>query len=327
MTLQSSTQPAAPRGGKASIKRVIKAVCAIALIVVLVRGVDWNEAQRVLATLTLWPLAFVLGAMILELAISAWRWQWSLRMLGIALPFAHLFDVLAKGYFINNLLPSAVGGDAYRVVRTMPQDGYKSRALAAVLVERAAGMLALLFLGAAGALVLFQEAAIARWYLGVCVVGGVCALAMGVIVQRGWLKPLTNRVRHLSAFDALEHNLARLRKGRKEWLYVAVLAVAFQMISILIVFGLFALVGRPVSVTACALMAAASGVAAILPISIAGIGVMEGSLVGMAVALGIDYDTATIVALLRRLMMVALGILCGCTFLFDRELAPSASTP
>ena len=56
-----------------------------------------------------------------------------------------------------------------------------------------------------------------------------------------------------------------------------------------------------------------------MPVSINGIGVMEGSLVGMAVALGVEYDAALVVAILRRLLMVALSILCGAMFIIDRE--------
>ncbi len=309
-----------------SIKRAVKAAIALLLIAVLVRGVDWSEAQRVLTNLPLWPFAVILVAMVWELAISAWRWQWALRMLGLVQPFDYLFEVLAKGYFINNFLPSAVGGDAYRVVRTMPADGYRSRALSAVLIERASGLLALLLLGALAALSLFEEAAVARWFVGLCAMGGTAVVVFVLILRAGWLKPLTMRLRHRSAFDALEHNLARLRRARKEWLYVAAFALVFQITSVLILCGIFALIGHPVSFRACALMAAAAGIAAVLPVSINGIGVMEGSLVGMAVALGVDFDVATIAALLRRLMMIVLSVLCGLAFLMDRELAPSAST-
>jgi uncharacterized membrane protein YbhN (UPF0104 family) len=309
------------------LKRIIKALIALLLIAVLLYNVDWTSTTRVLAQVSWWPLGLILILMLWELAISAWRWQWALKIHGLSFSFGYLIDVIAKGYFINNFLPSAVGGDAYRVIKTMPPDGYRSRALSAVLVERLSGIVALLLLGAAGALWLFDAAPIARWYLGVCVAGGAGAVVVTFIAWRGWLKPLTNRVRHLAVFDALEHNVHRLMRGRTEWLYIAMLAVLFQTSSVCIVMALFAIIGHPMSFAACALMTAAAGVAAVLPISINGIGVMEGSLVGMAVALGVDYETAVIVALLRRMMMVTLSVICGGAFLLDRtpaERAPAA---
>jgi uncharacterized protein (TIRG00374 family) len=300
------------------LKRIIKALIALVLIAALLYNVDWTSTSQVLARVAWWPLGLVLIVMVWELVVSAWRWQWALRMHGLTFGFGYLLEVIAKGYFINNFLPSAVGGDAYRVVKTMPVDGYRSRALSALLIERLSGIIALLFLGALGALWLFDRAPVARWYLAVCTVGGVAALLGASIAWRGWLKPITNRLRHLSAFDALEHNINRLLHGRREWLYIAMFALLFQISSVCIVLALFAIIGVPMTFAACALMTAAAGVAAVLPISINGIGVMEGSLVGMAVALGIDYETAVIVAILRRMLMVTLSVLCGGTFLLDR---------
>lgn len=300
-------------------KRGIKVVIALALLAVLVRGVDWQQAQQMLERVSLAALAATLIAMLWELALSAWKWTWTLRMHALEYRFGYLLQVLAKGYFINNFLPTAVGGDAYRVFRTMPNDGFKSRAVSAVLLDRVSGLAALLILGAVGACWLWRDSPVARWYLSLCIAGGLGGLLVLGVIYKGWLKALTNRVRHLAVFAAIEHNLGYLTAARKEWVYVVALSLAFQVTSISIVYWLFGRIDYPITWAACALMTAAAGVAAVLPISINGIGVMEGSLVGMAVALGVEYDSALLVAILRRLLMVALSIVCGATFLFERE--------
>ncbi|MET0658193.1 MAG: lysylphosphatidylglycerol synthase transmembrane domain-containing protein [Steroidobacteraceae bacterium] len=301
------------------LKRSIKALIALVLLALLVRGVDWDQAQTTLERVSIPALAVTLVAMIWELVLSAWKWLWTLRMHGLEYRFGYLFQVLTKGYFINNFLPTAVGGDAYRAFRTMPSDGFKSRAVSAVLLDRVSGLMALLLWGAIAACWLWSESPVARWYLSLCFAGGAAALALLFIVYKGWLKALSNRVRHLAVFTAIEHNINYLKQARQEWVYVVVLSLAFQATSIGIVYWLFGRIDYPVAIAACALMAAAAGVAAVLPVSINGIGVMEGSLVGMAVALGVEYDAALVVAILRRLLMVALSVLCGAMFLIDRE--------
>jgi uncharacterized protein (TIRG00374 family) len=306
-------------GTNEMLKRGLKIAVALVLLAVLVRGVDWQQAQRLLMDVSIPALFGVLAVMIGELAISAWKWLWALRMHGLRYSFAFLFAVLAKAYFINNFLPTAVGGDAYRAYRTLPAEGVRSRAVSAVLLDRISGLCALLLWGALAALLLWRESPVARWYLSICVAGGCAALIGLFMIYKGWFKPLVNRIRHLAAFQAVEHNLNHLRQARGEWTYVIVLSMAFQATSIGIVYALFQLVGTPVSPHACALMAAAAGIAAVLPISINGIGVMEGSLVGMAVALGVEYDAALLVAMLRRLLMVTLSMLCGLLFALDRE--------
>ena len=83
--------------------------------------------------------------------------------------------------------------------------------------------------------------------------------------------------------------------------------------------------GYPVTLRQCALIAAASGIAALLPLSINGLGLMEGSLVGMAVALGVDYDGAVLVAVIRRVMMAFVSALCGVAYLLEPKAMREAS--
>jgi uncharacterized membrane protein YbhN (UPF0104 family) len=114
-------------------------------------------------------------------------------------------------------------------------------------------------------------------------------------------------------------------KARGEWIYVIALSFAFQGTSILILYWLFMQLGFSVSLQQCALMAAASGIAAVLPLSINGVGLMEGSLVGMAIALGVDYDSALLVAVVRRAMMAVTSALCGVAYLLEPKVPRTAS--
>jgi uncharacterized membrane protein YbhN (UPF0104 family) len=112
----------------------------------------------------------------------------------------------------------------------------------------------------------------------------------------------------------------RLARARRGWIEQVVISFAFQAISIGIVYWLFSITGESVGFWECALITAAVGIAAFLPLSIAGIGLMEGSLVTMAVALGVGYEPAVFVALARRMLMVALSMFCGLVYLVDSHL-------
>jgi hypothetical protein len=48
-----------------------------------------------------------------------------------------------------------------------------------------------------------------------------------------------------------------------------------------------------------------------LPISISGLGVVEGSIAGTALALGGDFEAAVLAALLLRFLALAVSGLCG----------------
>lgn len=306
------------------MKRFLKVIVAIALIGALVYGVNWREAMALIGRVTPLTLAIVAVAMLFELVLSAMKWGWALRIHGLRFDFAHLFRAICTGYFLNNFLPSAIGGDAYRVYRTLPPDGYRSRALSAVIVERGTGFAALLILGAIGALALLDNAA-ARAYLLTAAVGAIAGTVVLIALWRGAFSWLATKLSKLSLVDAVEHNIGRLLNARREWVYLVLLSFAFQATSILIVFWLFTQLGFAVTLHQCALMAAASGIAALLPISINGVGVMEGSLVGMAVALGVEYESALLVAVVRRLMMAVVSALCGIAYLLEPKAARQQS--
>ena len=62
--------------------------------------------------------------------------------------------------------------------------------------------------------------------------------------------------------------------------------------------------------------------AAILPISISSIGVVEGSIVGAGVALGVDYDSAFLAAIVLRGLSLVTSLGCGVVYAFEGGRRP-----
>lgn len=299
------------------LKLVAKPLVAVLLLALLIWQVDWAEASALLGRISPATLLVVLAAMLAELALSVWKWSCALRIHGLGHPYAYLFRTAATGYFLNNFLPTSVGGDAFRVYRTLPADGYRSRAVSAVLVDRATGLGALLTLGALGALRLWPDQPLASAYLSLYLAGGVGAAVGLLALKLGLFERLTARIQHLKPVDAIRHNAERLLGAGRAWALQIGLAFAFQLISASIVFWLFQRTGPAMPFSTCALIAAAAGLAGFLPISLNGIGLVESSFVAMAVGLGADYDQAVLVALVRRLMIVFLSLLCGLVYLSE----------
>lgn len=96
----------------------------------------WRQADlRLLAVAVLFQLGCV--------AISAYKSGVLLAALGHPQPYSWMLGVFLVGQFANNFLPTAVGGDAMRVVLIGRRiDGY-AQASASVFMERLTGFLAL----------------------------------------------------------------------------------------------------------------------------------------------------------------------------------------
>jgi uncharacterized membrane protein YbhN (UPF0104 family) len=79
---------------------------------------------------------------------SAWRWQLVARGLRIRLPLGAAVADYYRALFLNAALPGGVLGDVHRAVRHGRSTGDLGRGVRSVVLERAAGQLALFLVGA-----------------------------------------------------------------------------------------------------------------------------------------------------------------------------------
>jgi uncharacterized membrane protein YbhN (UPF0104 family) len=245
-------------------------------------------------------------------------------MLDVRVPAAFLVRLYCIGHFVGQFLPTAIGGDAYRVYRTMPLARPRSRALSAIAIERLVGFAILMLLGGVGALSLRHENVLAETYLVALAIGIVAALSVVLLARRGHFRWLTVRLQAFRWFQALLDDYCQLREAAWTWLPFLALSTLFQVISVGIVYVLFQGIESPATWADCALIAAVAGAATVLPISINGIGVVEASLAGTAVALGLSYEDALIVAVLTRLLVAPFSLLCGLLYLMESKEAAVA---
>jgi uncharacterized membrane protein YbhN (UPF0104 family) len=309
------------RGG-----RVLRIAISVALLTVLVLAMDWATVVEHVKNLSPAIATFVILAFAVQLAVSSWKWQWALRIHGLRFPYLYLTRVLVIGFFLNNFLPTSIGGDAYRAYRTMPSSPPRSRAISAVLLERLVGLSALLSLGLVGALLLYSQSELARVYV-LFAAGGVAAFVAAVALLRSnfgkWRESPILRSKWVA--PAVE-NLRTIARARSEWIPLVCISLLFQAQAILIVYELFHAFDPQVDLTHAALIAATAGIAAIVPLSINGLGIVEATIAGTAVAVGVSYEAGLLVALLMRILLIPLTLLAALFYAFEPAPVREAST-
>lgn len=311
--------PARPKG--ASWKRILRIAVSAVLLAVLLARMDWSTVLAHLRELQPAVIALVIFLFAAQLALSAWKWQWALRIHELRFDYGFLSRVLFIGFFLNNFLPTSIGGDAYRVYRTLPPTPPKSAAVSAVLLERIVGLSALLALGFFGALTLYSSNSLARVYVTFGICGIVVALIAAALLhflprKEGprWLAPVMQNLRSIS-------------KARGEWLPLVALSVLFQAQAIYIVYLLFGSLDAHVTYAQAALIAAAAGLAVIVPLSINGIGIVEATIAGAGLAIGVSYEAGLLVALLMRVLILPLTLLAGLFYAFEPRREGAFSLP
>src|SRR5262245_41045521 len=125
-----------------------------------------------------------LGIGLLTTVFSAWRWCLVVRGLGMRLPLATAVADCYRAGFLNLVLPAGVLGDVHRAVSHGRQSGDVGRGVRAVVLERSAGQVVLLVVGAGVLLAQpsLLAAVVERLAPGFGLVAGLLAAVVVVVV-------------------------------------------------------------------------------------------------------------------------------------------------
>ena len=306
-----------------------KIMLSLSLLGLLLLYVNWSEIPYYLQAISPLTLGTVFFFLILQFPISTLKWKQSLEIHHLHYSFGFLQKVLCIGFFINNFLPTMIGGDGYRILKTIPRNGFKSRAVSAVLLERFIGFSVLMILGLVGGLFALtdNQSYIVNYYVGASLLLGASGIALLLAVRRGAFSSLARRVTKMQKMKILTTNIDHIRRDSKRLWTIILVSALFQGIAIAVIYLLFISVGAERVLAKCALIGAIVGIASILPISINGIGVAEGSFVFAAHELGIDFDQAIVVAFLLRILVLPLSVICGLVYLADTHHWRSTHRP
>lgn len=301
------------------MKKIIKIIVSATLIGFLLYKVDWENIYKTIRVSDIKIIAITFFILVGQFPISALKWKKSLEIHDLNFSFLFLQKILCIGFFFNNFLPTSIGGDGYRVLKTMPGEGTKSRGVSAVLLERILGLAALLFLGFLGAILLFNEfnaPAIRFYIIGWVIIFGFIALVQ-YLRSRDAFGSIFSRLDSIKPMDAIFHNIQYIKNGGARLFDVIKISFVFQLLAITSIYLLFNAVGAKTGYAACAFIAAFTGIASILPVSINGIGVVEGSFVFSAMQVGMGYEQSLIVAFILRILTIPLSLICGMIYFYE----------
>lgn len=249
----------------------------------------------------------------LQVALSAWRWCFTVRRLGGWLPLGHAIGEYYLATLLNQLLPGGVAGDAGRALRHRHTAGNTTVAVHGVMIERFSGQVVLLLISLPLAAVWLPRPPMPGLFLlpGL-LVGGLLlwSLLQAPVVKRWWQQFRTDL-------------------GQALW---SRLALPLQLLSSLLVIGTYLLVfwclakglGLGIAVQQPWLLVALCTVlllAMVIPFTVAGWGVREGAAAviwqlagldpGQGVALSVSYG-----------LLVLVSSLPGALFLFNAPKSP-----
>jgi uncharacterized protein (TIRG00374 family) len=316
-------QEAAPPGLRdrfpALAWNALKALVSVGLLVWLVTHFEWLSALAAAARVPWYMIVPPYAAINLAQMLGAWRLRLLLAAQDIHIGYWQSLRLTYAGLFASHFLPGSVGGDAFKLL-ALARTGYRKTDVAACLAaDRLVSLSsALLFLPS-----LFAVRSIVTPATAQAMRAGVLVLASAVLLGGAAIVVIGRRYGRKS-FSALPGHTTRARAGRvlnslsaiavrwtsRWWLLAGAfgLSAAVWFISYLASWALAQALGLNVSLIPWVAVSVVVYLFSLLPVSLNGLGVTEAGEVFFLTRLGSSAEQALAVAVLLRLLLLAVSL-------------------
>lgn len=263
-------------------------------------------------------IGIILLCTIFSMAIQANRWRCLLLDEGKKISFKTFYAYIALGYFFNNLLPSGFGGDAVKTVAFGKRFGNTANSVAAVVISRVMGLLAMFLCFFAMLPFVITRLQIPAIYTGaVCGVALLCILIITAGLFSDKIKIPESIGNKIPFLLKLQNAFSIYRGYKKAFILSGFDSIWLQISSIIIHYAYFQAVGSPVDLATITIFMTITITVSMLPISINGIGLRESVNVSLFTGLlGIPADIVLAAALIGYIPMVFQAVQGAVAFAF-----------
>ncbi|HEX4668845.1 MAG TPA: lysylphosphatidylglycerol synthase transmembrane domain-containing protein [Solirubrobacterales bacterium] len=278
----------------------VRAGVTLLLLAIVASRLDWSQIGTRLREGQPVDFLFAVGLVALALVVGAWRWHALLYRAGVPLGVSRLARIYAVSTFSSSFLPTTAGGDVTRALLVTRGPDLR-RVAVSIVVDRAGGLagligLAWLALALEPAHVPGQTDTILIW---TTLVLAIAALILVTAVLRGGSALRRRLPDRLLAFARDARDVLRAYGSSPslvaQWLALSVLfqgLIALQLV----------MLGRAIDVELSFATAAIAltfvTLVTLVPISIGGFGIREGSYVVLLGGVSIAASDATLISVL-----------------------------
>lgn len=257
---------------------------------------------------------------ILTSTIRAGRLRLILDAQGLSFPYLWLILLQLKGAFILSFLPGGVSSDIYRSYIIGREADRHLISIASVLLERAVGLGALIFVSVASLLVgvyflnISAYADLAPSVLAVALAVFTLALILFLVIRRRLIKRWQLPIPFWGRFQQVSERLNLLFSNHRALAALILLSIALQLAVILSYFMVAQAMHLQLSILPFLITIPVVELLISVPISVGGIGVRDTALVFLLLPFGVSAEEALSLSLLMAFVVTIMGILSGLSF-------------
>lgn len=300
---------------------ILKVAASSILIWYLLANTDLTAIFKSLKSANPWWILLAFITLNIGKLLTSYRWQILLQAQGIYIQLRSLVASVYVGQFFNSILPSTVGGDAYRAYDTATESKQTTKSIISLIADRLIGVFALALLAVVALIVGWLIGDDVRFYVfPVLSVFILCSLGLSLVFFDKPYSSFDSLLRrfNLNKFaDQLTkayESLYSLRKQPNVLLAAFIISILLQINVILFYYFIGISLDLNVSFLYYAMIVPVALVVLLIPFSINGIGIREGIFVFLLTGLGVPSYEAIALSWISFGLMLTQGIIGGVIF-------------
>jgi len=283
-----------------------KTLVAFVLVLWLIYFVNWQEVWQNVTSINLLYIVFFVVLFVTGLTISSQKWRVLAHFRGFSGSLRTFFEWYLIGAFVNNFMPSFIGGDAYRIYALGKVSRRFRESSSTVVIDRLTGFFSVILLTLIFAIFNWELAQKYHILLTIYILFLFFAISLMLLLKADRSIPFGKKL-----FEKLPHliqkYLGELGNYRsKNILTTSILyAIAFSFVGIASTnYLLFVAVGSTPHILNFLGVIFLISIISAIPISIGNIGIKEWAYIFFFGFLGISASTAITVVLLSRFLQM-----------------------
>ena len=298
----------------------------------LSKKVNLTEAFIIMKQVNFYFLILSALFFLIFLVVGNWRWKILLDARNIKFSFGYLMKVYFISWFFNNILPTTIGGDVFRVAYTAKKDDITGRsssslAFAAAFVDRFIGFIGLFFFASIAAGVLFLSKKGQNQYLLLNLLGFIILIVILLAVFSDSVHRVFSKIfarikifRLGERFERAYSEVKEYRQTKSKLIYSFLLSLLIQALSGFIWFFIALGISVTTSILYYFLYIPGIGVLTMVPITVGGLGMRENIFVNIFNnVLGVAREKATAISGLYLIINLIFALIGGIVFLFVKR--------
>ena len=307
---------------RAFLTLAVRILVSLALLYFALRGINFAAVQSRLSQIDLLWIGFAVLVAVLQVFLGALRWREISALCKAPLTDLQAFRYNMIGAFFNQTLPSSIGGDAVRLW-LVNRTGVGWRAATySILTDRAVGLIALALIVVASlpwshGMIDDNRGRLALVFVDFAALAGGLGFLLLSRLPWSWLKNWWP-TKHIHACSLIANEVIFSRRSGPK---VAILSLSIHVLAVVIAWCATRSIAAPANFEQVFMLTPPIMLITMMPISIAGWGVREATMMVAFGYAGLARTDGMVVSILFGLVYFIVGGLGGLVWIFSAEKA------